>query len=515
MQKVRLCEGFVGRWQWGRRLWGWGGQRPLPTRALGRLLVVISTLWLASVAQAQGGDAAGAAPASAAAGPSPAPSPAASVAPGATGPTGAVEGAAKPPADPANSSAKAAGPATADPDPAVGKAAPEPEPEPAPAALLPEPPPTKPNALLDTGLADIAGLPLARLIDRGSVFSGLGSFRQLLPKYGFAAYVHGIAISNFTLQSNPDSSQLPDEAGPAGHNFGGEFSLFVGAELFDRVFVEAQFALDHHAEFTSDFAQIDLRIYRDFIIARAGRFFVPMGGLNIYPEPQYMYPWITPALFYGTVLPGEWGELGFQFHGRYAWGEGRGMSYALYIVNGLEQRVTAPTDPISGGALADMRDNLLDQNDGHKSIGLQWLIEPYPGLVFGVSGYEGIYSVRDGYRLFIADGHTGLRLGKFNLRGEFAATWQETESQLLLKLGGYGLLSYRFKYLEPQLMVDGMRLGGSPDLDRIAASVGVSVFPFPTRVPSASVRLGYSARFKLETGEFATHYGRIEIRVAF
>jgi hypothetical protein len=436
-------------------------------------------------------------------------------APAPTPPTVATQGApASPPPAQAGSSATPTSPPgeTAAPPPSLNLPS---DSEPPPAALLPEPPSAKPADRPDAGLTDIAGLPLSRLIERSNVFSGLGSFRQLLPKYGFAAYLHGLAISNFTLQSVPDNPELPDEAGPAGHNFGGEFSLFVGAELFDRVFVEGQLALDSDGSFHSDFAQIDLRVYRDDIIVRGGRFFVPMGGLNVYPEPQYMYPWVVPAMFFGTVLPGEWGELGVQFHGRASWGEGRGMSYALYVVNGLEQRVNSASDPITGGSLHDMRENYLDQSDGHKSIGLQWMLEPYPGLVFGVSGYEGIYSVRDGYRLFIVDGHTGLRIGKFNVRGEFAATLQETESQLLTKLGGYGLLSYRFKYLEPQLMIDGMRLGGSPDLDRIAGSVGVSIYPFPTRVPTASVRVGYSARWKLETGEFATHYGRLEVRVAF
>lgn len=368
----------------------------------------------------------------------------------------------------------------------------------------------------DTGLPELAGLPLARLLDRGNVFSGLGSFKRLLPKYGFAAYVHGAALSNFTLLSDPESLELPETPpGVVLHNFGGELSLFVGAELFDRVFVEGQFYLETTGELGSDFAQVDFRIYRDYIIARGGRFYIPMGGLNVYPEPQYMYPWVVPAMFFGTVLPGEWTDLGVQFHGRYQWAEGRGFSYALYVVNGLEQKVPTAESAITGGPLAEMRDNFLDNIDGQKSIGLQFQLEPHPGLIFGVSGYEGVYSIRDKHRIYIVDGHFGVRVGKFSVRGEFAATLQETEDETLLKLGGYGLLSYRFKYLEPQLMVDAVRLGGSPELDRIAPSVGVVIFPFPSKVPTASVRVGYSPRWKLDSGEFATHFGRLELRVAF
>ncbi len=381
-----------------------------------------------------------------------------------------------------------------------------------------EPPPTinTEPAIKEPSLPEIAGLPLARLIDRGNVFSGLGSFKQLLPKYGFAAYVHGVGISNFTLMSNSESAELPETPpGPVLHNFGGELSVFIGAELFDRVFVEGQFYLETTGELGSDFAHIDFRIYRDYIIARGGRFYMPMGGINVYPEPQYMYPWIVPAMFFGTVLPGEWAELGVQFHGRYRWAEGRGFSYALYVVNGLEQKVNDPADPISGGSVAAMRDNFLDNVDGQKSIGLQFQLEPHPGLIFGISGYEGVYTIRDKYRIYIVDGHFAVRVGKFGVRGEFAATLQETENETLLKLGGYGLISYRFKYLEPQIMIDGIRIGGSPELDRIAPSIGVVVYPFPTKVPTASLRVGYSPRWKLENGELATHYGRLELRVAF
>ena len=45
---------------------------------------------------------------------------------------------------------------------------------------------------------DIGGVPLAKLLDNDNNFSGLGSFRRLLPKYGISTYVHGIAISRFT-----------------------------------------------------------------------------------------------------------------------------------------------------------------------------------------------------------------------------------------------------------------------------------------------------------------------------
>ena len=362
----------------------------------------------------------------------------------------------------------------------------------------------------------IGGIPLAQLLDSDATFSGLGSFTKLLPKYGISSYVHGIITAGIVGQTLPEPDLLNDHEGEDTPRFIGELTLFVGAELMHRVFVEAQVFFDAvDTTLSSDFAQLDLRVFREFLFVRAGRFLTPMGGINIYPEPQFMFPLTDMPLFYGNVIPSEWGELGLQFYGRYKWGDGRGFSYSFYVVNGLEQRVVNPGDPLTGGPIRDMRNNFLDTHNSHKSVGWQFQMEPSPGLTFGVSGYEGVYTETGEYRIYVADAHMSWKRGKFTLRGEFATTLQETETNTLLKLGGYGLLSYRFKYVEPIVMVDAIRLDGSHELDRIAATFGVAVFPFPQKVPSSSVRASYAPRWNLQTGEIATHHLSLEARVAF
>lgn len=376
------------------------------------------------------------------------------------------------------------------------------------------------NAAALTGegssLPDIGGLPLARLIEKDNLFTGLGSFKQLLPKYGIASYVHGTALMSLVGQSSPEPEELHDHEGEDHPHFNAEFNLFVGAELFNRVFVEAQIVYDSSENgISSDYANIDFRIFRDYLFLRGGKFWVPMGGINVYPDPLYLFPGTDLPLFMGNVLPGEWGELGLQLYGRYSWGERRGLSYAFYVVNGLEQRVASATDPLTGGSVRAMLNNNLDGSDPDKAVGAQLVLEPVPGFTFGLSGYEGVYTVSGKHRLYIVDAHLGLRKGKFTLRGEFATTLQETEADTLVKLGGYVYTSYRFKYVEPLLMLDGIRLDGSHDLDRIQATVGLIAHPFPQKVPTASVRLTYAPRWKVETQEFATHHFGVDARVAF
>jgi hypothetical protein len=376
--------------------------------------------------------------------------------------------------------------------------------------LLPD---LKPEAM------DIGGLPLARLITSDNTFSGLGTFSQLLPKYGIQTYIHGIAIGYVVGQTSPDQTQTNLQSADGFTNnsvFGAEFNLFVGAELLNRVYAEMQvFYVSEGNRVDVDYAQLDIRLFRDFLFIRGGRFRVPLGNINGYPDPKFTFKLPTLPLFFFQVVPNEWEELGVELYGRYSWGEGKALSYAFYVVNGLEQRVAQAGDPITGGAISQMTNNYLDNNDPDKAVGGQIQLEPIAGLSFGLSGYEGVYTITGKHRIYIADGHIGFARGKFTLRGELAATFQETETDTLLKIGGYALASYRvIRYLEPVVMFDGFRLDGSRDLDRLEGSVGLNYYPFPQRVPSASLRGSYSAVWK-ETGEFANNRFALQAQVAF
>lgn len=363
---------------------------------------------------------------------------------------------------------------------------------------------------------DIGGVPLAKLLENDNNFSGLGSFKQLLPKYGISTYVHGIAISRFNAQTSMEPDALNVDGFNAGPAFGAEFDLFIGAELANRVFAELQvFYGSDINRVDIDYGQLDIRIYRDFLFVRGGKFRVPLGNINGYPDPRFTFKLPTLPLFFSQVVPAEWEELGVELYGRYSWGEGKALSYAFYVVNGLEQRVVLPGDPLTGGAVGQLANNYLDPSDPDKAVGAQLQVEPIAGLALGVSGYEGVYTVTGKHRIYIVDGHLGLSRSKFTLHGELAATFQETETATLLKLGGYVLLSYRpIRYLEPAVMFDAFRLDGSPDLNRLAASVGVIVYPFPQKVPSASLRFSYSALWH-DTGEFATNRFALQAQVAF
>lgn len=355
-----------------------------------------------------------------------------------------------------------------------------------PAPVPPAPPGSEASAL---SAPDIGGLPLMRLLDVQPNWSGLGSFKLQLPKLGISSYLHGIGQLAFVAQSQDDPAQLRFELPGRPSTFEGDFAVFVGAEMRNVIFAEAQIVLEAvGGPVNVNFAQVDVRVFRDFLFIRGGKFLVPMGGINVYPDPPFSFKLPELPLFYTHVMPDKWGEVGVQLYGRYSWAEGRALSYTFYVANGLEQK-----DGMDGGDIGDMANNLLDEFDNDKAVGGQIQLEPVPGLSFGISGYTGIYTQTNDRRLSIGDFHFGWKYKKLTVRAEVAAAFQETQDELLVKLGTYGLLSYRvIPQLEPVFMVDWLTQDDDPIEDRLSTTLGLVIYPYPQKVPTAALRLSYA-----------------------
>lgn len=128
----------------------------------------------------------------------------------------------------------------------------------------------------------ISGLPLLRQLDTSSNWSGLGAFKLRLPRYGISAYVHGIASLGFAGQSDDDPPGLREVLTGRPAAFLADFSVFVGAELRDRVFTELQVSYAPSGlsgnsggqanQVHLDYAQLDLRVFgsRDYLFVRGG-----------------------------------------------------------------------------------------------------------------------------------------------------------------------------------------------------------------------------------------------------
>jgi hypothetical protein len=406
----------------------------------------------------------------------------------------------------------------------------------APASSSPSPAPSSPPATTAISPAaepshppqkntDISSVSLGSLLQTDVNVSTFGSAAYRLPKQGYSIYIHGTANLGAVAQDKADPTGLREVGGDPWTFVRMAFNFFAGASINDVVFVESEMKAapvgDPDDPMSIRYAQVDVRIAGDYLLARVGEFFVPMGGLNVYPDPDYLHKFPDTPLLYRHVVPQDWSEVGFQLYGRVPLGSLYG-SYALYAVNGLEQRVEvgsagtpAAGSTEGGGALFDLAFNHLDLNSRAKSLGGRIGLDSEDGLGIGISGYTGPYTIDGRESLHIGDVDLSARFGQLSLKAEGALTIQEIAGGHLTKKGFYALASYRVcPEFEPMLRLDGITIGGTPAYDRTQLGIGAIVVPYPEKASTLMLKAAYYAAWDGD-GNFATNRVSALLAVAF
>ena len=366
-------------------------------------------------------------------------------------------------------------------------------------------------------MQDVSEIPINRMLSSEVSWTGLGSFKYNIPRTGISPYVHGLARVGAIYDSQPDPAGLAvHEVVGAPFTFdASDIAAFIGAEFRDRAFVEFMLAFDHGTTFSLEFGQIDLRVYKDYLFVRAGKFRIPMGGLNVYPDPLFHYKLPELPLFARNVFPDAWAEVGVQVMGTYSWGEGHSFGYAAYVVNGLSQ----PDDPnlpgvSEGGQISTFSQGSIDLN-AKKSFGGRLSLELMRGLNFGASAYTGAYTADGARRLTITDVDASFHRGPLTLKAEAALALQEITGGALDKYGGYVLAAYRASpHLEPALQFDWMKLDGAPNFDRVSPSAALIFYPYPRRAPTIMIKAAYTPSWD-GAAQFAGHRFVMQVSAGF
>jgi hypothetical protein len=402
--------------------------------------------------------------------------------------------------------------------------------EPPPATSAPATPPPAPSASDATPAApakgtDISSVSLDSLLQTDVNSSTFGSAAYRLPKQGYSIYIHGTADLGAVGQDKADPNGLREVGGKPWTFVRTAFNFFAGASINDVVFVESEMKAaptgDPDDPMSIRYAQVDVRLVGDYLLARVGEFFVPMGGLNVYPDPDYLHKFPDTPFLYRHVVPQDWSEVGLQLFGRAQLGSVFG-SYALYMVNGLEQRVQTdsagtPAQGVAsdGGALYQIAFNHLDLNSRAKSFGGRIGLDSNEGYGIGISAYTGPYTVDGRESLHIADIDLSARFGQLSLKAEGALTIQDVAGGHLNKKGYYALASYRvLPELEPMLRVDGITIDGSPEFDRTELGIGCIVVPYPEKASTLMFKAAYYATWGGD-GSFAANRVTGLLAVAF
>lgn len=332
------------------------------------------------------------------------------------------------------------------------------------------------SELQDDG-AEIEEISLEDLLAKEIAAGESGSFGYRLASYGIDPYLHAYAVMDFN-----------DTEGKTNTFDMHYFNVFVGANINDVVVPEVQLEYEHGGEeIQMRFGQIDLRLAGDAFTLRAGKFLVPMGVYNEFLYPEFISKTPQRPFALREIVPVSWAEVGLQARGKYELGLGRGVNYAVYVVNGLEQ-----SDGGDGGAIRGMRNNHRDKYSSDKAFGGKIEVEPLSGLRLGFSTYMGAYT-RDGAQdLSISDVNVGWTSGPWTLQSEYVWATQDVAAGADLdKSGGYVLGSYRTGKFEPVVQFDWIELDGAPEKDRERWTAGFNYFPFDDLAPSLVIKTSY------------------------
>jgi hypothetical protein len=307
-----------------------------------------------------------------------------------------------------------------------------------------------------------------------------GSYALRLEELGVEVGVHGYL-----------SLELKEatENGPAGFDMHHVVAMIRAA--FQHA-VSLEFALEYEhlfreqGDFYLPHAFMDVK-FTEALILRAGWFEVPVGAFNEYLYPDFLRITGTAPLFARDVVPGLWSEVGVQLRGRFPLSRITNLTYAVFVVNGLQQPDANPTDGTlaEGGEIRNMRYNINDQYAGDKAFGGRAGLE-IDEFDVGVSGYSGRYTIERNRRLSIADVDLSYRGEFVTVRSEAALAWEETTHDLLQKFGMYVLVAGRLiPWVEPYVQYDFTELSGSEH--RILG--GVALYPFPQQRSTRNLRL--------------------------
>lgn len=296
-------------------------------------------------------------------------------------------------------------------------------------------------------------------------------------------YMHGTLVGDWTWR---------DGAQPLPNTFElREAHLYFGAHILEVAQPEVFVQFEHHSQTDSGFsvryAQLDVSAYKELLVFRIGLFLVPFGVYNTDLFLRYVAKLPERPEIHRRLVPSAWNEVGIQARGRWSWGQGRALSYAFYLSNGLFLPAgTSATSTVQPSAA-------IRSPAGGKSFGGRVGVDLFEGLSIGLSGYNGALNGENGaYQLVGLDAI--FRYGPFSLDCE-ALTGREsvTDSDVVTKQGYYVAVGYRAtNWFEPVASIE--RVNATVIYQASDVWGGFNVYPFPVGFPTLVLKAAYGRR---------------------
>ncbi len=251
--------------------------------------------------------------------------------------------------------------------------------------------------------------------------------KPFLRRFGRNTYLGGYMDFEFRAPENED----------APHGFTQKrFIPFIYSDISDRVKLAAEIEFEfggvgggRSGEVILEFGTIDFLI-NDWINWRGGFILTPLGKLNLVHDSP-LQDFTDRPLVDQLIIPTTLTDLGMGFFGTLYPSELSKLDYEIYITNGVFRGLDADGDVRIGesNGLRSAKAGYFDDNY-NKSPGVVGRVafSPFIGLEFGGSAYTSRYDENNDNQLTIPALDFAYQRGPFELVGEGAYAFIETDS---------------------------------------------------------------------------------------
>jgi hypothetical protein len=214
------------------------------------------------------------------------------------------------------------------------------------------------------------------------------------------------------------------------------FNIFLFSTISSRVRFLSELEFEHGTEeIALETALIDVQVNPSFVL-RGGIILPPLGAFNVnHDSPRWNF--VDRPLVSTRVIPATLSEVGFGAHGRLA-PRGFGLTYDLYLVNGLGEGVLSNPEGRTSLAGGKSVERFAEDNNGSPSFTGRVAMQQRALGEVGVSWYAGVYNtpfiegerVDATRRVSLGAVDVSTQIGPVELRGEAAMTRVDVPSDL-------------------------------------------------------------------------------------
>jgi hypothetical protein len=338
------------------------------------------------------------------------------------------------------------------------------------------------TVVTDAVLEPIESMSLESLLTREIRGGEMGSYGLRLSEFHSQSELHGYLSTEWNGSTRDQVSTYDLH----------HAVLIARADFFGRVVPEVALEWEHMGtEQYVAYAQVDLKS-SSALIFRVGHFVVPVGAFNEYQYPDFLRKTVLQPIAMTEIIPALWSEVGVQVRGKIVDSSGRGVNYAFFSSNGLEQADSNRADGVvpEGGSIRGMRMHARDQGSSDKAFGGRFGASPGQGFDVGFSGYHGSYTSDGRRELTLLGSDLVLHSNRLTLRAEVALARQDVTGGQLDKRGGYVLVAaHATPAFEPYVQGESVDLDGSSEAVHRRFIGGVVYSPFPEAARNVMVKV--------------------------